>query len=58
MATLVPLREAMDEHLGGVCRSTIYKLINEGHLKRVHIGTRAFVTGESIAAYLDGLDAE
>lgn len=51
---LVPIPEAM-EYLGGVCRSTIYSLIDGGDLVRVHVGRRAFVTGASLAAYLDRL---
>jgi hypothetical protein len=43
---------AVGKALGGVARSKVYKLIDEGLLTRVNIGTRAFVTRESIDAYL------
>ena len=36
----------------GVSRSTVYRLIKEGELDRVHIRTRARVTRESMDRYL------
>jgi len=41
--------------LGGVCRTTVYKLISTGELELVKIGRRSFVTGESLAAYVERL---
>lgn len=41
--------------LGGVSRTTVYDLVNRGLLKKVNIGTRGFVTGESLAAYVRSL---
>ena len=32
--------------LGNVSRSTIYRLIDQGKLVRVNIGTKAVITGE------------
>lgn len=43
--------------LGNVSRSTIYRLINEGKLVRVNIGTKAVITGESLARYVEELKA-
>ncbi|MGA5465587.1 helix-turn-helix transcriptional regulator [Mycobacterium sp. NPDC050041] len=43
--------------LGGIGRTTVYNLIDQGELVRVHIGGRAFVTSESITAYVDRLKA-
>jgi excisionase family DNA binding protein len=40
--------------LGGVSRSTIYKLISEGRLRRVKIGRRTAITDESINALATG----
>jgi len=36
----------------GVSRSVVYSLIASGHLKRVKIGRRAFITRESMDNYL------
>lgn len=37
--------------LGGLSRSAIYELIDKGHLVRVKVGRRSFVTTASIADY-------
>ena len=42
----------------GVSRSQVYLLIEAGALTRVHIGSRALVTTESIDAYVVRLVAE
>ena len=42
----------------GIGRTTLYRLIEEGHLIRARIGRRAFVTGESIANYINSLTQE
>jgi len=39
----------------GVGRTMVYKLIGDGHLVRVNIGTRSFITTESIARYVERL---
>jgi hypothetical protein len=52
---LVPIPEAKDR-LGSIGRSSVYRLINENQLTRVCIGRRAFVTAESIDAYIDRLE--
>jgi predicted DNA-binding transcriptional regulator AlpA len=39
-------------YLGKISRSNVYKLVDAGELTRVHIGSRAFITGESITAFL------
>lgn len=54
---LVPIEDAQTE-LGGIGRTTLYRLIEEGHLIRARIGRRAFVTGESIANYINSLTQE
>jgi hypothetical protein len=38
--------------VGKVSRSKVYGLVADGELTRVHIGSRAFITGESITAFL------
>lgn len=38
--------------LGNVSRTTVYRLIDQGELERVRIGTRAFITQESLEAYV------
>lgn len=48
---LVPIEDAQNE-LGGIGRTTLYRLIEEGHLVRARIGRRAFITGDSIDAYI------
>ena len=51
---LVPIDDALQE-LGGIGRTTLYRLIRKGLVVRINIGSRAFITGNSIAAYLDSL---
>lgn len=43
--------------LGGVSRQTVYNLIAAGDLRRVNLGRRAFITGESIEALLNRIGA-
>lgn len=54
---LVPIEDAQNE-LGGISRTTLYKLIEEGHLVRARIGRRAFIAGESIANYITSIIQE
>ena len=39
----------------GVSRTTVYDLANDGEIVKVHIGRRAFIVTESLAAYVDRL---
>ena len=41
--------------LGNISRSTIYRLIEQRKLVRVNIGTKAVITGESLARYVNEL---
>jgi len=43
--------------LGGVSRTTVYALVNDGLLEKVNIGSRGFVTGESLTAYVSSLSS-
>ena len=51
---LVPIPDVCSE-LGGVSRTTVYDLANRGELVKVNIGRRGFITGESLAAYVNRL---
>jgi hypothetical protein len=51
---LVPITSTCDV-LGGVSRTTVYALVNEGELVKVNIGRRGFITAESLVAYVDRL---
>jgi hypothetical protein len=51
---LVPVPEAR-AMLGGIGHTTIYELFKSRALVRVNIGRRAFVTRESLDAYVDRL---
>jgi len=51
---LVPIEDAQQE-LGGIGRTTLYRLIEDGQLVRAKIGRRAFITGDSIAAYITSI---
>lgn len=53
---LVPIDDVRDA-LGGIGRTTIYELINARELTKVNIGARAFITDESLRAYVDRLTA-
>lgn len=54
LARLVPIEDAQRE-LGGIGRTTLYELIDQGHLVRCRIGRRAFITGDSIAAFISSI---
>lgn len=56
--TLIPIDEARQSRLGGIGRTTVYRLINAGQLTRVNIGRRAFITADSIDTYINGLTEE
>ncbi len=52
---IVPALVSMPDvpyYLGHVSRSKVYGLVASGELTRVRIGGRAFISGESIAAFL------
>lgn len=53
-----PLLVSYDEvqrRLGGIGRTTMYELIDQGELVRVNIGRRGFITAKSLGAYVDRL---
>ncbi|BBZ74139.1 helix-turn-helix domain-containing protein [Mycobacterium paraseoulense] len=41
--------------LGGVSRTTVYELVNNGELVKVNIGRRGFITAKSLSAYVERL---
>ena len=51
---LVPIPDSCGV-LGGIGRTKLYALINDGQLTRVRIGSRAFITGESLENFLSQL---
>ena len=51
---LYPHEEAR-ERLGGIGRSTLYKLVERGDLVNVKIGKRSFITADSLKAFVDHL---
>jgi excisionase family DNA binding protein len=51
---LIPIPDTCSK-LGGVSRTTVYELVNQGELVKVNIGRRGFITAESLAAYVDRL---
>lgn len=51
---LIPIPDTCSK-LGGVSRTTVYDLVNQGELVKVNIGRRGFITSESLAAYVDRL---
>lgn len=46
------------QELGGVSRPTIYRLLKRGLLRRVKLGSRAFITRASVQEYLRSLGVE
>jgi excisionase family DNA binding protein len=50
---LYPLLETAD--MLGVARTSIYTLVNGGHLTMVKVGRRSLITAESIARYVESL---
>ena len=51
---LTPYNEAT-QALGGIGRTMLFELINDGHLEKVNIGRRGFITSSSINAYVNSL---
>jgi hypothetical protein len=43
------------EILGGIGHTMIYELVNEGHLTKVKMGRRSFITADSINSFLTSL---
>ncbi len=54
---LVPM-PASQEVLGGIGRTKLYELVSEGEITKVNIGSRSFITAESLEKYLDRLVTE
>ena len=59
---LIPLQPFYDlpdvsRKLGNISRSTLYRLIEQRKLVRVNLGTKALITGESLAEYVNELMA-
>lgn len=46
---LIPIENAQKE-LGGIGRTTLYRLVKEGHLARASIGRRSFITSNPSTA--------
>ena len=46
------------EKILGLCHTTVYKLIGQGHLASVSIGKRRFVTRKQLREFVSGLEAE
>lgn len=44
--------------LGGISRVTVYDLVNKGHLVKVNIGRRGFITRASIEGYVNSLERD
>ena len=53
---LMPLPEAQ-YRVGGIGKSKLYMLVEEGDLVKVNVGTRAFITSDSVDAYIERLAA-
>jgi hypothetical protein len=51
---LVSIADACNQ-LGGISRTTVYQLVNDGHLVKVNIGSRGFITGQSLTHYVESL---
>lgn len=51
---LVPMPDAMGV-LGRIGRTKLYELVNGGELTKVNIGSRSFITADSLEAYLERL---
>ena len=53
---LLPMPDTM-RALGGIGRTKLYELVNDGDITKVNIGSRSFITAESLEAYLERLVA-
>jgi excisionase family DNA binding protein len=45
------------EILGGISRATFYRLLDEGSLTKIKLGSRTFVSSTNIGEYLEELGA-
>jgi hypothetical protein len=54
--TLLPVQDVMATM--NISRAGVYRQVDAGHLKRVKIGARTFITRESLTRFLDRLVAE
>jgi hypothetical protein len=43
--------------LGGISRATLYRIVKDGRLKLVKVGSRSFCPNSSICAYLEEIGA-
>lgn len=48
---MYPVEETLDR-IGGISRTTFYKLVKDGHIKTVKLGRRTFVMAEEIERFL------
>jgi hypothetical protein len=53
---LLPIPDAM-RMLGDIGHTKAYELINDGEITKVNIGSRSFITAESLEMYLERLVA-
>ncbi len=51
---LVPIPDSQ-ARLGGIGRTTLWKLVRDGELEQVSIGRRAFITEASLSAFVERL---
>ena len=51
-------RDAACERLGGISMVFLYKLASEGEIKLVKIGSRSFITEDSVVDYIERLEAD
>ena len=53
---LVPYPEALEE-LGGIGRTKLHQLINDNKLTRAQIGSRSFVTRDSLDRQIESISS-
>jgi len=44
--------------LGGIGRTKLYELVGDGQITKVNVGSRSFITADSLERYLDRLVAD
>ena len=58
MTPLLHTISGVQERLGGISRTSVYRLLGSGDLRSVHIGKRRLITEDELRRYVATLTAD